>query len=134
METTYIQFDAPQDRIKAKDESLFKRSIKSLITNLLIKIIPQANPDFERKIENVIYWLVECELKSGVPQREIGLDEQRRAIMKMPYKNNYGYWTDNNLLLKDFKEHFNVSEITKEAFEQQWSLFESDRRPITHNP
>jgi hypothetical protein len=45
--------------------------------------------------------------------------------MKMPLKDNYGYWSDNNLLLDNFKEHFKVSEITKEAFEQQWTLFDN---------
>ncbi|MBK7855619.1 MAG: hypothetical protein IPJ79_12595 [Bacteroidetes bacterium] len=42
----------------------------------------------------------------------------------MPYKDNYGYWTDNNLLLHDFKEHFVVSEINKDSFEQSWELFD----------
>jgi hypothetical protein len=45
--------------------------------------------------------------------------------MKMPYKKNYGYWTDNNMLLDDFRKHFEVSEITKEEFERQWALFET---------
>ncbi len=44
--------------------------------------------------------------------------------MKMPYNDNYGYWTDNNLVLNDFKEQFKASDITKEAFEQQWILFD----------
>jgi hypothetical protein len=40
--------------------------------------------------------------------------------MKMPNKENYGYWTDNSLRLDDFKQHFNVSEINKESFELHW--------------
>lgn len=32
----------------------------------------------------------------------------------MPYKNNYGYWTDNNLKLNDFKTTFVTSEISAE--------------------
>jgi hypothetical protein len=126
METVYIQFEAPHNEQKTKGESLFKRSIKSFTINLISKIIPKANPGSENKLDDVKYWLVECDLNNGIPQREVGLDEQRRVLVKMPFKNNYGYWTDNNLLLNDFKEHFKVSEITKEIFEQQWDLFESE--------
>ena len=60
----------------------------------------------------------------GIPEREIGLDKEGRVILKMPYKDNYGYWTDNNLLLNDFKEHFVVSEIRKDSFEKSWKLFD----------
>ena len=42
----------------------------------------------------------------------------------MPYNDNYGYWTDNNLLLNDFKKHFVVTEISKEIFEKSWELFD----------
>jgi hypothetical protein len=125
METAYIQFDSPAGKANSKDENFIKRSFKKIAENLLTKIIPVANPDFELKIDDVKYWLIECDLETGIPQREVGLDEKGNAIMKMPYQKNYGYWTDNNLLLGDFKEHFKISEITKEAFEEQWNLFDS---------
>lgn len=125
METAYIQFQAPKSATKTEDENSLKRSIKNFATNILTKVFPTANPDFENKIDDVEYWLVECDKVSGIPQREIGLDQQGRVIMKMPFKDNYGYWTDNNLLLDNFKEHFKVSEITKEVFEQQWKLFDN---------
>ncbi|HEY4151607.1 MAG TPA: hypothetical protein VGM41_21860 [Chitinophagaceae bacterium] len=92
------------------------------MVNLLSKLIPGANPDFEEDIEKVKYWLLECDIESGIPQREIGVDEQGRVLMKMPWKDNYGYRTDNNLLLTGFKEHFNVSEITKDSFERAWDF------------
>jgi len=44
----------------------------------------------------------------------------------LPFKNNYGYWTDNNLLLNDFKELFNTSEISKEIFEQHWKILDNE--------
>ena len=124
MTTAYIQFQVPKSATKPESENPFKHSIKKFATNFLTKIFPVANPDFESKIDGVEYWLVECDKESGIPQREIGLDQQGQVIMKMPFKDNYGYWTDNNLLLDDFKEHFKVSEISKKAFEQRWTLFD----------
>jgi len=92
---------------------------------VLTRIIPKANPDFEDKINEVDYWLVEYNSETGFPEREIGLDIEGQVLLKMPHKNNYGYWTDNNLLLNDFKEHFNVSEISKEKFEESWDFFDT---------
>jgi hypothetical protein len=100
--------------------------LKKALVGSLTKIIPKANPDFDAKMDEIQYWLVECDNETGIPEREIGLDKERRVILKMPYKNNYGYWTDNNLLLKDFKEHFVVSEISQESFEQSWELLVSE--------
>jgi|GEM_PF-410677 hypothetical protein len=122
MATNYIQFDAPIS-IPSKDGSI-KRSLKKAIVNALTKVLPLANPDFDNRIEDVMYWLVEFDTDSGIPQREIGIDSQGRAIMKMPHNKNYGFWTDNNLLLEDFKKHFNVSEISKNNFEETWELFD----------
>ncbi|MBD8019098.1 hypothetical protein H9628_11505 [Weeksellaceae bacterium Sa1CVA4] len=98
--------------------------MKKALVGILTSIIPKANPDFEGKIDEVQYWLVECDNETGIPEREIGLDKEGRVILKMPHKDNSGYWTDNNLLLNEFKEHFNVSEISRESFEQSWELFD----------
>ena len=124
MTTTYIQFDNPKSGTETLNDGLIKSTFKKILIKILTLVIPKANPDFEDKIDEVKYWLVECETETGIPQREIGLDEQGRLILKMPYKNNYGFWTDNNLLLADFKEHFTVSEISKESFESNWELFD----------
>lgn len=122
MKETYIQFDAPNsDRPPAKD-GLIKSLLKMALTGILTTIIPKANPNFDQKIDEVRYWLVEFD-NDGIPKREIGLDKEKQVILKMPYKDNYGYWTDNNLLLNDFRKHFVVSEISKNSFEQSWSYF-----------
>ena len=47
-----------------------------------------ANPDFESKIDDVKVWLIECNTASGIPQREIGLNAQGEAIVKVPYNEN----------------------------------------------
>lgn len=124
MKTTYIHFDAPKSDSQTKNDGLLKRSFKKALVGILTKVIPKANPDFDEKINEIQYWLVECDNETGIPEREIGLDKEGRVILKMPYKDNYGYWTDNNLLLNDIKEHFAVSEISKDSFEQSWELFD----------
>ena len=124
METVYIQFEIKEDVKESKKEIFFKKRFKKALIKILKTFIPLANPDFDNKIGNVKYWLVECNLKDGTPQREIGLNKQNQVIMKMPFKDNYGYWTDNNLLLNDFRKHFQVIEITKEIFEHQWKQLE----------
>lgn len=120
MKAIYIQFEAPKSKNQAAKEGLIERSLKKAFIDILTKIIPKANPDFDDKIDDVQYWLVECVLETGTPEREIGLNKEGLVILKMPFKNNSGYWTDNNLLLNDFKEHFAASEISKESFEQNW--------------
>jgi hypothetical protein len=124
MTTTYIQFDAPKSDNQTAKDGLIKSVLKKAVVGILTKFIPKANPDFDDKIDDVKYWLVECDNESGIPKREIGLDKEGRVILKMPFKDNYGYWLDNNLLLNDFKEHFVVSEISQESFEQSWELFD----------
>jgi len=121
---TYIQFDAPK-RDSRDDEKSFGTQLLEKVLMILTKVTPTANPDFDCKIDEVEYWLVECD-DDGIPEREIGLDKEKRVIMKMPFKDNCGYWTDNNLLLNDFKEHFIVSEINKQTFEQMWVLLDSN--------
>ena len=124
MKTTYIQFDAPNYENQTSTDGLLKSTFKKLIVGILTTVIPKANPDFEDKIKDVKYWLVELHIKTGIPQREIGLDKTGQIILKMPFNDNYGFWTDNNLLLDDFKKSFQVSEISKTSFEEQWELFD----------
>ncbi len=124
MRTTYIQFDNPQSVTDNSKDGQIKNSFKKILVSGLTKFIPKANPDFDNKIDNVKTWLVECESETGIPTREIGLDNEGRVLFKMPYKNNYGFWTDNNLLLNDFKEILFATEFSKEFFEWKWDLYD----------
>jgi len=99
-----------------KSESIFKKIVRFCLELL----IPKANPDFEKHINDIKYWLLEFENVNSIPSREIGLGINDNIIVKMPYKNNYGYWTDNVLTLCDFKKNFDFEEITKEYFEVKW--------------
>jgi hypothetical protein len=89
MKTTYIQFDAPKNDSHSAKDGLIKSSLKKALVGILTKIIPKANPDFDDKIDEVQYWLVECDNETGTPEREIGLDKEGRVILKMPFNDNY---------------------------------------------
>ena len=114
----------PKSEDNAQTDGIIKRNLKKAVIGILGTIIPKANPDFENKIKHVETWIVELDNETGIPEREIGMDKSGRIIVKMPFKNNYGYWTDNNLLLADFKNHFETSEISRDSFGNYWSLFE----------
>lgn len=120
MQTKYILFEDPhfgKNPIKEKWYQKFAFSVLS-------KLLPVANPDFDCINDKVKYWFIEFGIEDGSPQREIGLNEQQEVIVKMPHGKNYGFWTDSNMLLKDFYQSFQVSEVTKEEFEDAWGLYE----------
>jgi len=120
MSNTYIKFKSPGSSAQKLPENISKRLVKVVLTT----VAPIANPDFENKIDDVAFWLIEFENDSYYPNREIGLDKFEKPIMIMPWEKNYGYWTDNNLVIKDFRSHFETVEISKEEFEKYWKLFE----------
>jgi hypothetical protein len=119
MNNIYIKFSSRTPQVKREKESVFKKIFKMA----LIFFIPVGNPNFEDKIEEVVQWLVEFEDNKQYPNREIGLDIFQQPIMIMPWRKNYGYWIDNDLLLDDFKSRFKAIEITKEEFENHWQQF-----------
>ena len=43
--------------------------------------------------------------------------------MIMPWRDNYGYWSDNEISLDYFKEHFKAIDINKLTFESKWDEF-----------
>jgi len=120
MNNIYIKFTDPDTRPKQIKKSWWKKAIEVI----LIPFIPSGNPGFEDEIDNVKQWLIEFKEGNQCPNREIGLDNLQQPIMIMPWRRNYGYWIDDNLLLKDFKLLFSAVEITKEEFEKHWNQFE----------
>ena len=119
MSNTYIKFRYPDSKVKKVPENIGKRLAKVVLES----IVPIANPDFEKKIDKVAFWLIEFENDSYYPNREIGLDSSGKTIMIMPWEKNYGYWTDNNLVIENFRSHFKAIDITREEFEKYWSSF-----------
>jgi|SRR5688572_13354773 hypothetical protein len=122
MERCYIQFEAPPGLRGSKTEGRVMQTLKKVAESIFSKIVPEANPDFEKKIDEVKIWLIECDNNGGLPQREIGIDKDGQVIIKMPFKNNWGYWTDNNLVLEDFRQRFQTNEISQDFFETKWLL------------
>ena len=120
MNSMYIKFADPDTQLKPRKKSWLKRAIQTL----LISFIPSGNPNFEEEIDKVKQWLIEFKDGNQYPNREIGLDNLEQPIMIMPWRRNYGYWIDNNMLLKDFNSLFNPVEISKEEFEKHWDQFE----------
>ena len=119
MSNTYIKFRYPDSKVKKVPESIGKRLAKIVLES----VVPIANPDFEKKIDKVAFWLIEFENDSYYPNREIGLDAFGKTLMIMPWGRNYGYWTDNNLVIENFRTNFETINITKEEFEKYWNSF-----------
>lgn len=120
MDSIYIKFTEPDTRPDKTKRSWWKRFAEKALTLFM----PVGNSKFDKNIENVKYWLIEFKNGDQYPNREIGLDILQQPIMMMPWRNNYGYWIDNNLMLSDFKSIFSANEITKEEFEKLWDQFE----------
>lgn len=121
MEFCYLKV---QDSNETKSKETKQNSVlKNFIYKFLTTILPQANPDFDDKIENVKYWLIEFNLENGIPNREIGISKEDSISMIMPWKENYGYWTDNEFKFADFKGSFDTEEISKQEFESKWNWF-----------
>lgn len=111
----YLKFNLPFET-KKSNNSLFQKTLKKVLT----AILPVANPDFEEKIDDVVSWIVEFD-EENIPSREIGLDENDSVILKMPYKKNYGFWTDNELLFHDFINKFSAIEVDNSYFNDRWN-------------
>jgi hypothetical protein len=109
--------------LKIKNNSKIEKQesvLKTIIRKIIELLIPKANPDYENKIDFVVYWLLEFENAENIPVREIGIGINENVLVKMPHLNNYGYWTDNNLTYNDFKSLFNTVDITRNDFYEKW--------------
>lgn len=113
----YIKFVLPKS---PGFESSKKKEKNRLFVRLLSVFFPLANPDFEDILNNVQIWILEFENEDTPPCREIGLDNGGKVIVKMPLRDNVGYWCDNNLVLSDFKSRFIVDDVDQQDFEDLW--------------
>ena len=107
-------------KIKISSQEWKISKFQSIFLKILYIVFPVANPDFEKVIDQVREWYIEFDEDEPIPIREIGVDENSKVIAKMPYKNNYGYWTDNSLTYDDFLERFDTTEISQADFEDKW--------------
>jgi hypothetical protein len=116
----HLEFRLTNKNEKYENENLFKKMFFDLLEFILKKIIPISNPIQGNLIDKVEYWIIEFEIKSGDPIREIGLDINKNVILKFPFKNDYGYWLDHNFTLNDFIAKFETKEIKQTDFEEKW--------------
>ena len=92
----------------------------TIIEGVLRKLIPLANPDFDRTYKRVRKWWIELD-ETGIPQRELGFDQDGGVIVAGPICDNLGFWTDSTMTFSP-TEH---KRIPEEAFESAWSLFQA---------
>jgi hypothetical protein len=92
-----------------------KQSISEKIYRALLFFIPEANPDYKKKLHLIKEWLVEIDT-DGLPFREIGLDIDGNVVVAGPDKRNYGFWCDTNMKIDDFED----KEIDKDIFLKYW--------------
>lgn len=118
-EFCYLEFPF---HINEGEESKKKSLTKNLIVKILGFVLPKANPDFEDLYDNVKKWKIEFNISKNYTERELGFDKNENLIVIAPYKSNYGFWTDNNLTLDDYK-NFKPTKITKEEFDNDWISF-----------
>lgn len=122
MSNSYIKFNAIQTGVRGTPEDTGAKIEKPDSAD----VPPVSNPDFENKIDAVATWLIEFEADSYFPDREIGLDSADNPIMIMPWKKNYGYWTDNDLTIEDFRARFKCIDISREEFQKCWKIFDKN--------
>ena len=87
--------------------------------SLLKRVIPAANPDFENDYyPRTRTWWIELDDR-GVPQREIGFDENAVPIVLGPVGQNYGFAVDNS---SPWPEPRPVSAEAAAKFQTTWDL------------
>lgn len=111
-----LYFKFKELKNKKNDSSLF---LINFLSKILKLIIPNSNPDYDNLFDKVDTWLIEYDEINNYTNREIGLDLDNTVILKSPYKENLGLWTDEDLSFEDYKK-FNISKIDSTEFEKFW--------------
>jgi hypothetical protein len=86
-EMIYLKFKAPKTEEDKMESVKLKKSITDSAINFLKKILPEANPDYDRKIDEVKFWIVGISKETNLPYREIGLNEKGKPIGLFRYDN-----------------------------------------------
>jgi hypothetical protein len=86
MPTTVIRL--PETVASPRAKTLF------IVFRIVFWWLPKASPDYDRKGNAVVYWLVEVE--DGRAEREIGFDVKDKPILHAPTDRNMGLWTDSD--------------------------------------
>ena len=81
-----------------------------------IKFAPKVNPDFYAKYDDVVYWWLELNTER-IPVREIGFDQDGKAIVAGPIGSNIGLFTHGKPKVHGFYP------IEMYQFVDQWESF-----------
>jgi len=94
--------------------------IAILVADVLHRILPSANPDFDDFIyDRVVAFHVELD-SDGSPERELGIDSGGQVVFIAPWRENLG------VILDIFDEPFEASkyeQISAEQFQREWESF-----------
>jgi hypothetical protein len=77
----YLEFRFTNSLVKHDEkENLFTNIFFYILEFILNKIVPKSNPLQDRLVDKVEYWMIEFEIMSGDPIREIGLDINKMLL------------------------------------------------------
>jgi hypothetical protein len=102
---------------------------KALADTLLRRLLPQANPDFEKLYPQVRLWWVEID-QAGVPRRELGFDAEGSVIVGGPMQGNTGFWTDSAMRFNEPP----YQAVSAKDFEAAWRLMEKRYGEMPRRP
>lgn len=88
-----------------------------VVKAILGAVLPRANPDIERLIEQASIWWLEIE-ETGEPNREIGFSDAGVPIVLGPVGRNHGYLVDAS---DDWSGSTDDSPDAAAAFETTWA-------------
>ena len=91
------------------------------VIKMVLFFIPKANPDNEIKYPQVRKWFLEVD-DTGMPIREIGLDDHGNPLFGAPDVRNTGFWTDSPKLF--LKAQLDLT--TQSEFQQLWMRSNDD--------
>ncbi|NVO85407.1 hypothetical protein [Hymenobacter terrestris] len=85
-------FHVPEQSGEPRDKGGF---LFQALAWVLLRVVPKASPDYEKRLALVEYWLVEVN-EEGAALREIGFTAAHQPVLFAPTNRNYGLWTDSD--------------------------------------
>jgi hypothetical protein len=113
----YFKFPIIKKQLKENK----KNTVISKILDFVFSFIPKSNPQFDNLIQFVDVWYIEYDDENDCVEKEVGLSSSCEIIIKMPFKNEYGYWLDTDMKFQDFEHRFNIEIIHASDFFKKWN-------------
>lgn len=74
-------------------------------------------------MDEVSEWYLEIDPDDKLPTREIGINKAGGTLFVTPWRDNLGLWTDEEITLDYFKDHFKAVSIDESEFTNRWDIF-----------